>query len=150
MQIIPTDLPDVLIIEPKVFEDSRGFFFETYHAQRYREAGLPVNFVQDNLSFSQRGTLRGLHYQNPQAQGKLVQVLAALPRLSLAAPPPTRYRAIRAARQADQVSTLEATVHALAMLEGPSFDPAPLLDTFGRFVAGVAARQRPAASSGGG
>jgi len=69
--------------------------------------------------------------------------LAALPRLSLDAPAPTRYRAIRAARRADQVSTLEATVQALQMLEGPGFDAAPLLDAFGRFVAGVAARQRP-------
>ena len=71
--------------------------------------------------------------------------LAALPRLSLDAPAPTRYRAIRAARRADQVSTLEATVQALSMLEGPSFDAAPLLDAFGRFVADVAARQRPRA-----
>ncbi len=70
--------------------------------------------------------------------------LAALPRLSLDAPPPTRYRAIRAARRADQVSTLEATVQALAMLEGPSFDAAPLLDAFDRFVAGVAARRQAA------
>ena len=69
--------------------------------------------------------------------------LAALPRLPLDLPEPTRYRAIRAARRPDQVSTLEATVQALAMLEGPSFDAAPLLDAFGRFVAGVAARQRP-------
>ncbi len=68
--------------------------------------------------------------------------LGALPRMSLDAPTPTRYRAIRAARRADQVSTLEATVQALAMLEGPSFDAAPLLDAFGRFVAGVADRQR--------
>jgi DTW domain-containing protein len=68
--------------------------------------------------------------------------LAALPRLSLDAPEPTRYRAIRAARRADQISTLEATVRALAMLEGPSFDAAPLLDAFDRFVAGVAARHR--------
>lgn len=74
--------------------------------------------------------------------------LAALPRLSLEAPAPTRYRAIRAARRADQVSTLEATAQALAMLEGPSFDAAPLLDAFGRFVARVAARQRPRAPSG--
>ncbi|HEY6086489.1 MAG TPA: DTW domain-containing protein [Burkholderiaceae bacterium] len=66
--------------------------------------------------------------------------LAELPRLSLDAPSPTRYRAIRAARRADQVSTLEATVQALAILEGPSSDAAPLLDAFGRFVAGVAAR----------
>ena len=70
--------------------------------------------------------------------------LAALPRLALGAPPPTRYRAIRAARRADQVSTLEATVQALALLEGPCFAAAPLLEAFGRFVAGVAARQRPA------
>lgn len=74
--------------------------------------------------------------------------LAALPRLALDAPAPTRYRAIRAARRADQVSTLEATVQALTMLEGPSFDGSPLLDAFGRFVAGVAARQRPGASTG--
>lgn len=71
--------------------------------------------------------------------------LAALPRLSLHAPAPTRYRAIRAARRADQVSTLEATVQALSVLEGPSFDAAPLLDAFGCFVAGMAARQRPRA-----
>lgn len=69
--------------------------------------------------------------------------LVALPRLSLQAPAPTRYRAIRAARRSDQVSTLEATVQALATLEGPSFVGAPLLDAFGHFVAGVAARQRP-------
>ncbi len=74
--------------------------------------------------------------------------LAALPRLSLDAPAPSCYGAIRTARRADQVSTLEATVQALAMLEGPSFDGAALLDAFGGFVAGVAARQRPAASSG--
>jgi DTW domain-containing protein YfiP len=74
--------------------------------------------------------------------------LVALPRLSLHTPVPTRYRAIRPARRADQVSTLEATVQALAMLEGPSFDAAPLLDAFGRFVAGISARQRPRARSG--
>lgn len=67
--------------------------------------------------------------------------LAALPRLSLDTPAPTHYRAIRAARRPDQVSTLEATVQALAMLEGPSFHAGPLLDAFERFVAGVAARQ---------
>lgn len=75
-------------------------------------------------------------------------MLAVLPRLSLDAPPPTRYRAIRAARRPDQVSTLEATVQALAMLEGPAFDGEPLLDAFGRFVAGVAQRQRDRAFSG--
>ena len=70
--------------------------------------------------------------------------LAALPRLSLQAPEPTRYRAIRAARRVDQVSTLEATVQALAMVEGASFDATALLDAFGAFVATVAARQQPA------
>ena len=75
-------------------------------------------------------------------------VLAALPRLSLDAPAPTCYRAIRAARRPDQVSTLEATVQALAWLEGPCFDAAPLLDAFGVFVAGVAARQRIPVSAG--
>ncbi len=75
-------------------------------------------------------------------------MLAALPRLNLQAPAPTRYRAIRAARRVDQLSTLEATVQALAMLEGPFFEGAPLLDAFGRFVASVAARQPPRASAG--
>jgi len=74
--------------------------------------------------------------------------LAALPRLTLEAPAPTRYRAIRAARRADQVSTLEATAQALAMLEGPTFDAAPLVDAFGRFVAGVATRRRPRVTLG--
>ena len=66
--------------------------------------------------------------------------LLALPRLALAAPAPTCYRGIRAARRADQVSTLEATVQALSMLEGPSFDALPLLNAFARFVAGLASR----------
>lgn len=74
--------------------------------------------------------------------------LAALPRLALSAPAPTRYRAIRAARRADQVSTLEATVQALAELEGASFNAVPLLEAFGHFVAGVAARGRPASPPG--
>ena len=69
-------------------------------------------------------------------------LLATLPRLSLDAPEPTRYRAIRAARRPDQLSTLEATVHALGHLEGPTFDAKPLLDAFGRFVTSLAHRQR--------
>ncbi|MBN1817515.1 MAG: dTDP-4-dehydrorhamnose 3,5-epimerase [Sedimentisphaerales bacterium] len=76
MQVLPTKLPGVLLIEPKVFGDSRGFFLETWSRERYAQAGLTVDFVQDNVSFSQHGVLRGLHFQNPQAQGKLVQVLA--------------------------------------------------------------------------
>lgn len=74
MNILTTPLPDVLVFEPKVFGDSRGFFLETWHAERYAAAGLP-EFVQDNLSSSTRGVLRGLHCQEPEAQGKLVYVL---------------------------------------------------------------------------
>ncbi len=73
--IIKTDIEGVLIFEPKVFGDGRGFFMETWSRNRYREAGLDVEFVQDNVSSSSQGVLRGLHYQNPQPQGKLVQVL---------------------------------------------------------------------------
>ena len=75
MNVIATDLSGVLIVEPKVFPDARGFFLETYNKEKYLAAGLPLEFVQDNLSFSSRGVLRGLHYQNPHAQGKLVYVL---------------------------------------------------------------------------
>ncbi len=75
MKIIATALPGVVIIEPKVFGDERGYFMETYQAQRYAEAGITEPLVQDNLSFSRRGILRGLHAQNPHPQGKLVQVL---------------------------------------------------------------------------
>lgn len=74
MKITPTDLPDVLLVEPDVHRDTRGFFLETWHAARYAEAGLDVRFVQDNHSRSQRGTLRGLHVQLAKPQGKLVRV----------------------------------------------------------------------------
>jgi dTDP-4-dehydrorhamnose 3,5-epimerase len=75
MNIIPTDLPEVLIIEPKVFGDQRGFFLETYQFARYAAAGIGRPFVQDNMSRSSYGVLRGLHLQNPMTQGKLVSVL---------------------------------------------------------------------------
>lgn len=75
MKIQDTALSGALIIEPKVFGDSRGYFLETYNQDRYREAGIDLDFVQDNLSFSRKGTLRGLHFQNPRSQGKLVYVL---------------------------------------------------------------------------
>ena len=75
MEVTETKLPGVLVIEPKVFGDERGFFMETWNEARYKKAGLPVAFVQDNLSFSQHGVLRGLHFQNPNQQGKLVYVL---------------------------------------------------------------------------
>lgn len=72
MKVTPTAIPDVLLVEPKVFGDHRGFFVETFSAQRYADAGIAGPFVQDNLSRSARGTLRGLHLQHPRDQGKLV------------------------------------------------------------------------------
>ena len=75
MRVTPTAIPDVLLIAPKVFTDSRGFFMETYHEKRYREMGIDAVFVQDNFAYSIQGTLRGLHYQEPNAQAKLVQAL---------------------------------------------------------------------------
>ncbi len=75
MKIVPTPLEGCVIVEPDVFGDSRGFFMETYRKPRYVEAGLEIEFVQDNYSRSRQGTLRGLHYQLSQPQGKLVQVV---------------------------------------------------------------------------
>ncbi len=74
MHLIPTRLPDVLLLEPKVFGDDRGFFLETYRREVFAQAGIP-DFVQDNHSKSSRGVLRGLHYQIQQPQGKLVRVV---------------------------------------------------------------------------
>ncbi|UVL84282.1 dTDP-4-dehydrorhamnose 3,5-epimerase [Pseudomonas sp. B21-028] len=77
MNVIATRLPDVLIIEPKVFGDDRGFFYESFNARAFAEAtGCDLQFVQDNHSRSAKGVLRGLHYQIEQAQGKLVRVIA--------------------------------------------------------------------------
>jgi dTDP-4-dehydrorhamnose 3,5-epimerase len=75
MNRIETEIPGVVILEPKVFGDARGFFMETFSAQRYQQAGIVGPFVQDNISSSQKGVLRGLHFQNPNPQAKLVQVL---------------------------------------------------------------------------
>lgn len=77
MKVTLTDLPGVLIIEPKVFGDERGFFYESFNAKAFNEAtGLETQFVQDNHSRSQKGVLRGLHYQVQNTQGKLVRVIA--------------------------------------------------------------------------
>ena len=75
MQSTKTALPEVILVEPKVHGDHRGFFLETYHRSRYIEAGIPLDFVQDNHSRSKRGTLRGLHAQLKQPQGKLVRCI---------------------------------------------------------------------------
>lgn len=75
MRITQTHLPGVVLVEPDVFRDARGFFLETFHEGKYRESGIPYSFVQDNQSRSQRGTLRGLHAQLERPQGKLVRAL---------------------------------------------------------------------------
>lgn len=75
MKFVQTSLKDVLIIEPTVFADERGFFMEAFHRQRYADAGIQYDFVQDNQSLSMKGTLRGLHYQIAHVQGKLVRAL---------------------------------------------------------------------------
>jgi dTDP-4-dehydrorhamnose 3,5-epimerase len=77
MKVTRTDLPDVLVLEPRVFTDERGFFLESYNRRTFKDAtGVDAEFVQDNQSFSVRNVLRGLHYQIRQAQGKLVAVMA--------------------------------------------------------------------------
>ena len=76
MNVIPTAIPDVKIVEPKVFGDERGFFYESFNARAFRDAvGVDADFVQDNHSKSVKGVLRGLHYQIEQAQGKLVRTV---------------------------------------------------------------------------
>jgi dTDP-4-dehydrorhamnose 3,5-epimerase len=75
MNVLETAIPGVLIVEPKVFGDARGFFLETFQEQRYALSGIGRHFVQDNLSRSAQDVLRGLHIQNPKPQGKLVTVL---------------------------------------------------------------------------
>lgn len=76
MNVIATKLPGVILLEPDVHEDRRGFFLETWSRKRYEDAGVQGPFVQDNVAFSQKGILRGLHFQHPHAQGKLAQVLS--------------------------------------------------------------------------
>lgn len=75
MEFVHTQIPDVLLIKPRIFEDPRGFFLETYRENLFIEAGLPEKFVQENHSSSEKGVLRGLHYQIRHAQGKLVRVI---------------------------------------------------------------------------
>ena len=76
MKVTPTSIPDVLVLEPKVYQDDRGFFMETYHVRKFTNINIPETFVQDNQSGSKQGTLRGLHYQIKQVQGKLVRSVA--------------------------------------------------------------------------
>jgi dTDP-4-dehydrorhamnose 3,5-epimerase len=76
MKIIQTEIPDVVVLEPRIFSDSRGFFLETYNERSFAALGIAERFVQDNQSYSKQGVLRGLHVQVEQAQGKLVRVVA--------------------------------------------------------------------------
>src|SRR5262245_15891542 len=75
MRFVETDIPGVIVVEPNVYRDARGYFLETYHADKYANGGLPGPFVQDNHSCSGRGTIRGLHLQVRKPQGKLVRVI---------------------------------------------------------------------------
>jgi dTDP-4-dehydrorhamnose 3,5-epimerase len=75
LDVVPTRIPDVVAISPRVFGDARGYFFELWHRNKYAASGLPETFLQDNISKSSRGTIRGLHFQHPFDQAKLVQVL---------------------------------------------------------------------------
>jgi dTDP-4-dehydrorhamnose 3,5-epimerase len=75
-RFVETEIPGVVIVEPKVFRDDRGFFLESFQSEKYHAGGIDAVFVQDNHSYSVRGTLRGLHAQNPSAQGKLLRVIA--------------------------------------------------------------------------
>ena len=74
MRFLPTELPDVILVEPEVYRDQRGFFLETYHARKFEAGGIPATFVQDNHSQSARGAIRGLHAQRQYPQGKLMRV----------------------------------------------------------------------------
>ena len=74
MRFLPTELPDVILVEPEVYRDQRGFFLETYHARKFEVGGIPATFVQDNHSQSARGAIRGLHAQRQYPQGKLMRV----------------------------------------------------------------------------
>jgi dTDP-4-dehydrorhamnose 3,5-epimerase len=76
MKIIPTELPEVKLLEPRIHSDARGFVMESWNVARYRELGLPTDMAQDNLSWSRRGVLRGMHFQNPNPQAKLIYALA--------------------------------------------------------------------------
>ncbi len=92
MKILETPLPGVLLLEPKVFEDERGFFLESYNEKTLADIGIRENFVQDNHSFSLHGVLRGLHYQVQKPQGKLVRVVSGERTFCIRAPLFTLWR----------------------------------------------------------
>lgn len=126
MKVLPTDLEGVVIIEPRVFEDERGFFFESYHGARYAAAGLPERFVQDNHSRSVSGTIRGLHYQLKRPQGKLVRavlgrVLDVAADIRRGSPNFGRWVAVElSAANKRQLYIPPGFAHGFCVLEGPA------------------------------
>ena len=113
MNVIETQLPGVFIIEPRIYRDDRGYFLETWSAAKYGPAALPTEFAQDNLSCSSPGVLRGLHYQFPVAQGKLVASMILNPRHAK--------RLMRALQE--NIARYEAQFGALPDAPGPDADP---------------------------
>lgn len=126
MQVRATELPEVLEIEPKVFGDARGFFFETFQAERYAELGIAGPFVQDNVSRSAAGILRGLHLQHPHGQGKLVWVLEGKVldvAVDVRAGSPTFARHVARvldAERKNQIFIPPGFAHGFCVLEGPA------------------------------
>ncbi len=123
MNITPTQLSGVVIIDAPLFRDDRGSFFESWHAERYRASGIDAVFVQDNVSVSAQGVVRGLHYQNPEPQGKLISVLRGAAHdvvVDLRAQSPTfgRWTAVRiVAGEGRQVWVPEGFAHGFQALE---------------------------------
>ncbi|MGF1469592.1 MAG: dTDP-4-dehydrorhamnose 3,5-epimerase [Sandaracinaceae bacterium] len=126
MNVIPTALEGVVRIEPKVFGDARGFFLELYQADRYREHGIGAPFVQDNLSLSAEGILRGLHLQHPDGQGKLVyvlqgRVLDVAVDVQVGSPTFGQHVAMElSAERKDQMYVPPGFAHGFCVLEGPA------------------------------
>ena len=126
MQVTPTEIPEVLLVQPKVFGDARGFFLETHNRERYAAAGIDAVFVQDNVSLSERGILRGLHLQHPDGQGKLVWVLAGKVldvAVDVRIGSPSFGRHVARTLEADRKNQLwipPGFAHGFAVLEGPA------------------------------
>ncbi len=126
MRVTATPLPGVLLLEPRRFRDARGWFMEGYHRERYTGSGIPGPFVQDNYSWSEPGVLRGLHYQWPQPQAKLVQVLAGAVwdvAVDIRRGSPTFGRwhgELLSAENAHQLYIPEGFAHGFCVVEGPA------------------------------
>lgn len=126
MNVLPTSLPGVLLIEPRIFSDPRGYFLETWNLARYGEAGITTEFIQDNLSSSTLGVLRGLHLQHPRAQAKLISVSTGAifdVAVDVRVGSPTFgqwYGATLAAGEHKQLYIPEGFAHGFVVTEGPA------------------------------